>query len=187
MATTVENFDAMRIRNASIQPKVGEVTKFGCLGSIEGETEMREITKKCEGTVIKSKSFPIKHTLTLSGYVPVKVYRDIFGLKNDELAVGVYSYSTTSAGATFTLTADVVDDFDNVTKLVAFPNVSSATGLKFTIDNDADEVAYVELEFTAMPDAQRNFYYEAFATEVTEPIKTGWHTKFNYELVKKTL
>ncbi|SHJ64055.1 hypothetical protein SAMN05444401_3543 [Clostridium amylolyticum] len=186
MATEIKEFDPMRIKNASIQVKDKQAMKFGCIGSVEGETEMRTVTKKCEGVITKSKSMPLQHNLTLSGFVPIDVYREVFGIKNEGLKKGVYAYSMDSKGSNFILTADVIDDFEDIVKLIAFPNVSSATGLKFTVDNDADEVAYMELEFTAMPDEARNFYYEAFKSEVEESVATAWHTNFNYELVKST-
>lgn len=184
----IVEFDAMRIRNASIQYKDDTPSeKFGCLGSIEGETEMRTIVKKCEGVVRKSKSFPISHALTLAGYVPVKVLRNVFGISNEGLKPGVYSYGVDSKGKVFCLTADVIDDFEDIVKLVAFPNSNSATGLKYSIDNDADETAYVELEFDVNPDEAGQFYYEAFVDEVDETIKSQWHTDFTRKLVEKII
>lgn len=184
METTIKDFDAMKIKNVSVQYKDETPNaKFGCMGSISGETKMRTVTKKCEGVAIKTRSFPISHSLTLAGYVPVSVLRDTFGIKNTGLKPGVYSYGTDSKGKEFVLTADVIDEFEDVTKLVAFPNANSATGLKYSIDNDADEVAYVELEFNSNPDEEGQFYYEAFVKEIDEAIKTGWHTDFKRELI----
>lgn len=182
--TEIKEFDAMRVRNVAFQYD-DETVEFECIGSIGGETEMREIVKRCEGVVRKAINIPTQHNLTLAGYVPVKALRRTFGLKNDELAEGVYSYGLDSKGETFTLSADVIDLFEEVTKLVAFPNAHTATGLQYTIDNDEDETAYVELEFNANPDSHGQFYYEAFANEVSEDIKKDWHKEFSRDLVKE--
>lgn len=192
MSVTIEQFDAMRITNASIQfIKSGtqqEGTKFGCLGQIEGETEMKEFIKKCEGIEVKKVSKPQKMNLTVSAHIPVAIGRDLFGLSNEGLKAGVYSYGSESKGLPFVLTADVIDDFEDVVKMVAFPNCTSTTGLKMTIENGGDEVAELELEFTAMLDAANKLYYEAFVDEVTdETVKSTWHTKFTTELVENTV
>lgn len=185
--TEIKEFDAIKIRNASIQYKDSGLQndKFECLGSIEGETEMKTLVKRCEGVIRKSKSIPIGHSLTLTGYVPVATLRNIFGLTNDKLKAGIYSYGIESKGKNFCLTADVIDEFEDIVKLVAFPNSNSATGLKFSIDNDADETAYIELEFDVNPDEAGQFYYEAFVAEVDQAIATAWHTAFNRELVEE--
>lgn len=182
MATEIKEFDAMRVKNVTFQ-YADSVEKFKCIGSIEGETELRTITKKCEGVITKSKSIPIGHNLTLSGYVPVKVLRKTFGLTNDKLKTGVYSYGVDSKSEKFCLTADVIDDFEDIVKLVAFPRCISATGLKYTIDNEADETAYVELEFNVNPDEAGQFYYDAFVDEIETEVKNAWHIAFNRSLV----
>lgn len=184
MATEIKEFDAMRVKNVAFQYE-DSVEKFQCIGSIEGETELRTIVKKCEGVITKSKSIPIGHSLTLAGYVPVKVLRKTFGLSNDKLKAGIYSYGIDSKSEKFCLTADVIDDFEDIVKLVAFPKCISATGLKYNIDNEADETAYVELEFDVNPDEEGQFYYEAFVGEVDESIATAWHTTFSRELVEE--
>lgn len=186
MTTEIKEFDAMRIRNASLQYEDDTPTdKFECLGSIEGETEVRTIVKRCEGVIRKSKSIPISHSLTLAGYVPVRALRNVFGLDNKNLKAGVYSYGIDSEGKKFCLTADVIDDFEDIVKLVAFPRCITATGLKYSIDNDAEETAYVELEFDVNPDEAGQFYYEAFVDEVAEDIKEEWHNDFTRELVEE--
>lgn len=184
MATIIEEFDAMRVGQVALQWKdETAVSVFKCIGSISGETEMKEITKQCGGRVGKSKSYPIKHNLTLAAHIPVKDVRKITGLSNTGLKAGVYSYGLKSKAAELTLTADVIDDFEDVTKLVAFPECVSPTGLKVFVDGDADEVAYLELEFTATPDEDGDLYYEAFVDEVDQAIKDGWHSAFKRSLV----
>lgn len=188
MATVVETFDAVSVKNTSVQfhDDEGESTRIGCVGSISGETEMRELVKRCEGVEVRKRTRPEKMNLTLSGHVKVSVLRKVYGLSNDDLKDGIYKYSTNAKGQEFTLTADVIDEFEDVTKLIAFPNCISATGLQFTIENGADEVAEVELEFTVYPNESNDFYYEALIPEIEDDeVQEEWHTDFSYELVEE--
>ncbi|EAE9287320.1 phage tail protein [Listeria monocytogenes] len=191
MATIVEDFDATRVTNVGTK-FTGDTASiaFGCLGSIEGETELLELVKKCEGVETKKKTTPQKMTLTLTGHVKVDVLRDIFGLSNEGLKVGVYSYGADSLSKPFILTADVLDEFEAQTKLIAFSNCVAATGLKVTVENGADEVAEIELEFTAMIDENRKCYYEAIVSELDatgrDAFVKQWHTNFTPEMVVAT-
>lgn len=186
MATTIQEFDPVRITNPGIKFD-GETTStiLGCIGQIEGETEIYTVVKNCEGVQTKSKSKVRKMTLKLNAHVKVEPYRKLFGISSDNLKAGVYSYGKNSDVKAFTLTADVIDDFEEVTKLIAFPNCSSNTGLTLKIENGADEVAELELEFDAMIDVNGNCYYEAFEDEITdETLKDTWRTNFTPDLVK---
>lgn len=189
MTTIIQEFDAVTIKNASVQFFEDGVkqagTKFGALGSIEGETEVIEIVKRVEGIEVKKKSKPVKMTLTVNAHIPVQVARDFFGLKTDGLKPGIWAYGSLSAGKKFIFTADVIDEFEDVVKLIAFPNCSNATGFKISIENGADEVAMLELEFTALADELSNFYYEALVSELQDStVATQWHTQFTPTLVE---
>ncbi|PID15602.1 phage tail protein [Sporosarcina sp. P34] len=188
MVNVITEFDAVAIKNASIQVYENNVAKegtpFGCVGSIEGETESKEIVKICEGIEVKKRTIPQKMNLTVSAHIPVQVARDIFGLSNEDLKKGVYAYGPTSKGKRFVFTADVVDEFEDEVKLIAFPNVSNNSGFQISIENGQDEVALLEMELTALVDSNDKFYYEALTAEVEdEAIKTDWHTAFTPELV----
>lgn len=191
MPTVVETFDPMAIRNSSVQFKQSDGsftpgTKFGCVGSVEGETTLKEIIKMCEGVEVKKKVKPEKIDLTVSAHIPVAVVRDMFGLKTEGLKPGIYSYAKDSKGKEFIYTADVIDEFEDVTKLIAFPRAVSATGFKFAIENGADEVAEMEVEITCYPDEQGNLYYEALVSELTDTtIVETWHSQFTYSLVEQ--
>ncbi|SFA50926.1 hypothetical protein SAMN05192569_102816 [Parageobacillus thermantarcticus] len=189
MTTVIQEFDAVSIKNASVQffengqQQPGK--KFGCVGQIEGETEIIEIVKKCEGIEVKKKSKPVKMNLTVSAHIPVQVARDFFGLRNEDLKPGVWAYGTLSKGKSFVFTADVIDEFEDIVKLIAFPNCTNSSGFKIAIENGADEVAMLELEFTALADSLNNFYYEALVAELEDPtVAEQWHTQFTPELVK---
>ncbi|EOS9373537.1 phage tail protein [Listeria innocua] len=191
MATIIEEFDATRVTNVGTKFSEDATSiAFGCLGSIEGETELLELVKKCEGVETKKKTTPQKMSLTLNGHVKVPVLQDIFGLSNEGLKAGVYSYGADSLSKPFVLTADVLDEFEAQTKLIAFSNCVAATGLKITVENGADEVAEVELEFTAMIDDNRKCYYEAIISELDEADKDAfvkqWHTNFTPDMVIAT-
>lgn len=189
MAIIVKEFDAVSIKNASVQffengvQQAGE--KFGLLGSIEGETEVIEIVKRVEGIEAKRKSKPIKMALTVAGHIPVKVARDYFGLSQADLKPGIWAYGTLSKGKNFVFTADVIDEFEDVVKLIAFPNCTDTAGFKIAIENGADEVAMLEIEFTALGDSKGNIYYEALVDELEDAtVATQWHTKFDKVLVE---
>jgi hypothetical protein len=189
MTTVIQEFDAVSIKNASVQFFEGGVqqagTKFGLLGSIEGETEVIEIVKKAEGIEVKRKSKPVKMSLTVAGHIPVKVARDYFGLSNADLKPGIWAYGTLSKGKRFVFTADVIDEFEDVVKLIAFPNCTDTAGFKIAVENGADEVAMLEIEFTALADEKNNLYYEALVEELTDAtVATQWHTKFDAALVE---
>ena len=183
----INEFSAVSIKKASLQFITGGVaeagTPFGCMGTLDAETEMVEKTKNCEG-VIETISIPQYMTVTVAGHVKRDVLRELFGITTEGLKEGIYSYGISSKGKRFIFTADVIDEFEDVVQLIAFPKGSSVTGLTLSIDNDADEVPYMELEFRANADELGNFYYEAFYDEVEETIQTDWHTGFTTELIQ---
>lgn len=186
--TKIVEFDAVSIKNASIQTYENNVptagTSFGCVGSVEGETEVKELVKICEGVEAKKIIIPLKMNLSVSAHIPVQVARDIFGLGNEGLKDGVYAYGPESLGKRFVFTADVVDDFEDVVKLIAFPNASNNSGFQIKVENGQDEVALLEMEFTALVDSNNKFYYEALVAELEDPtIATSWHTAFTPTLV----
>lgn len=188
MVTVIEEFDAVAIKNSSIQFFNGATqvpgTKFGCVGSLSGETESKPVVKICEGVESKKRNIPLKMNITISAHVPVQVTRDIFGLSNTDLKPGIYAYGPASIGKTFVYTADIIDEFEDVTKLIAFPNCSNEGGFKITVENGQDEVALLEFTFTSLVDANKRFYYEAIVDELDDPlINTTWHTAFTPSLV----
>lgn len=184
-----EEFAPTEVKNVALQfhGDTNENIKFPCVGGISGETVLRELIRRCAGVEVGKKVKPEKGDLNLTGHVPIKIFRKIYGLSNEGLKAGVYSYNTSAKGAEFTLTADVIDEFGETTKMIAFPRVVSATGLRFNVQNGEDEVAEVELDFTAYPDGPKNdIYYEGFVDEVEDvEVKEKWHTNFNFDLVKK--
>jgi hypothetical protein len=191
MSTVIEQFDSIRITNSSVQfieagtQQTGE--KFGSLGSVEGETTLKELIKREEGVEVRKKSKPEKMDLTISAHIRVAVIRKLFGINSTGLKPGVYQYGQDSKGVEFVFTADVIDEFEDVTKLIAFPKCVSATGFKFTIENGGDEVALMEVQLTAYPDEMRQCMYESFVSELEDTtVVSQWHTQFNRTLVEAT-
>ncbi|MED4699618.1 phage tail protein [Lysinibacillus capsici] len=179
----IEEFDTVRITEFGIKFKNEETAQaFGCVGKLEGESEVTALIKKCEGVEKKRKSKVTKMIITLSAHVKLSAQRRIFGIKTDGLKPGVYKYGADSIGEDFTLTAVGVDEFEDEEKLIAFSNCSANTGLKLSIENGVEEVAEIELEFTALVDEKRGIYYEAYLSELADEEKdefvSEWKTKF---------
>lgn len=101
--------------------------------------------KKCGRATIGEKTVTTKLNVTVSAHVPVKVLRDYFGLTNTDLKPGIYSYGSHSIGKDFVFTADVMDEFEDLTKLIAFPKASNAGGFTINIDASQEELAMLEL------------------------------------------
>lgn len=191
MSTIIEEFDAISIKNSSVQYLDGDNQeqgkRFGAIGTISGETTLRELIKNVEGVEAKKRVTPEKIDLTISAHIKVDVIRSVFGISNNNLKPGVYGYSINARGKEFVYTADVIDEFEEVTKLIAFPRCVSATGFTFSIENGATEVAEMELTLTAYKDEKGFLYYEGFVDEVDDQeVIEKWHTEFTPELVELT-
>ncbi|EOO36945.1 hypothetical protein IIU_01548 [Bacillus cereus VD133] len=185
MPVTVDTFDAVEIKNASILFKGEAVTEpFGCIGKLDAETEIKSIEKKCGGVTQKKKSKPTQVTVKISGHMQLKVARDVFGITNKGLIDDVYSYGIDSVGKDFSFVAEEYDTFEENNRLIAFPNCSAATGFVKSVENGADELAEIELEITALPDAYGEFYYEGINLNST--VQNKWLTKFNSAELQKS-
>lgn len=183
------NFDQYKVTNGHVRwmkaGALGVVSELGCTGSLAIEPEIKEVVKMCEGIETATFSKPTKLTGTLVGHMPVAVLREVYGLSSTDLAVGVYGYGSKSVGGSGVLTFDVTDITEEVVKHIAFANVSFTGGLTFSLENGGDEIAQVELPFTAHLDKNKQFYYEGFDDEITaETVKTTWHTEFDETLAK---
>ncbi|PHF56811.1 phage tail protein, partial [Bacillus thuringiensis] len=97
-------------------------------------------------------SKPTQMNVKISGHMQLKVIRNIFGITNEGLIDGVYSYGIDSLGKDFAFVAEELDIFEENTRLIAFPNCTSATGFVKSVENGAEELAEVELEVTALSD-----------------------------------
>lgn len=182
--TTIDVFDAVEIKNASILFKGATVTDpFGCVGKLDAETEIKSKSKICGGVTQKKKAKPTQMNVKISGHMQLKVLRGIFGITNEGLIDGVYSYGINSVGKDFSFVAEEFDVFEDNNRLIAFPNCSAATGFVKSIENGADELAEFEAEITALPDAYGEFYYEGI--NLPADVQTKWLTKFDPTEMRK--
>lgn len=184
-----EQFDNYEVTNGQFRKKtsgsLGTAAKLGCTGELSVEAEIKTVTKKCEGKTAKEVTMIQKLNGTFKGHMPVGVLRDVFGLTNQELKTGVYGYSTKSIGASGNLTFDVYDLGRENHKYIAFPNITFTGGLNFTLTNGSEEIAEVDVPFSAFADENNYFFYEGFESDITESsVKTGWNKTFDSQLVK---
>lgn len=186
-----QQFDYFEVTNGQFRSKsegiLGEAEYVGCTGALNIETETRTISKRCEGKVTKEVTVVERLTGTFTGHMTVGMLRKVFGLTNEGLKTGVYGYSANSLGGQGSLTWDVYDIGRENKKMIALPNMSWVGGFKLDFENGQDEIAEVELEFSALVDENGFFYYEVFTDdEVEEGVITGWNKTFEPKLVKAT-
>lgn len=159
-----------------------------CNGSIGVETETRTKTKTCAGATLKELTKPTKMTISLTAFIPIEIFRRVYGIKQDEkIKAGVYSYGKGSSGEQFSLMAELYDEWQDESKLIAFLKASTSNAFQFTVDASEDEVAQVELEATAYEDDLGYWYHEAIASELPpELTKEQWLTALDAEKLKKS-
>lgn len=187
----ITEYDQYEVTNGAVKWSGSEVSApavpLGCTGSLEVETELKVVTKKCEGYETKSVPIPQKMTGTFIGHMPVDILRKAYGLRTTGLKPGVWAYGTKSRAGTGIFTWDVFNLEGDERKMMAFPNGQIGAGFKFKIENGGEEIAEVEMPINFLKDSNREFYYEAFESEVEdEDIKTNWNKNFGLDLIKGT-
>lgn len=157
-----------------------------CVGSFEEELETKTVTKSCRGVVKKTRTRGTGNgTIKLTCHMPYDIYTELYAMNLDTLIGGVKAYGANSVHPEFGFVADVKDEDDNK-KLKAYPNCVLKSGIIRKVENGAEEVAEIELEISAMPDAYGNGMYEALVDELTdETVKSKWMTAFDPALVQK--
>lgn len=184
-----EQFDNFEITNGQFRSKsegvFQEAQGIGCTGKLEISAETRTITKKCEGKTAKEVVVIDKLVGTFSGHMTIDMLRKVFGLTTNGLKKGVYGYGNRSYSGQGSLTWDVYDIARENRKLIALPNMSWTGGFKLNVENGQDEIAEVELSFSALIDENGNFYYEAFDDdeETDRTVIQGWNKNFEPSLV----
>lgn len=179
--TTV--FSEYEVRLANV--KIGEeFWPIKCIGTWEEAMESRTVSKKCRGVVAKTRTKGTgAGTCKVTAHIPLELYHALHGMKNDDLADGVYAYGTSSLHPVACITLDVFDE-DDVEMFKAYPVCTVTTGPSRKVENGAEEVAEVELEVAVSPDDNGQGVYEALANGLAENIKTAWMESFTPELVK---
>ena len=161
-----------------------EYSTMDCVGSSEETLNTKIITKKCRGTVAKTRTKATGDgTLKMNLHVPYDIFIKAWGLSNDGLKDGVYKYGKDSRHKEFCLVQHVMDE-DGNEKLKAYPRCIIQTGITRKVENGAEEVAESELEIAIMPDSDGVGMYEALADNLDSATKNAWLTSFSSALVK---
>lgn len=180
------DFEDYKIIEGTITINDELATSFGCIGTLEGSSDIATVEKKCEGAVVKTVKKVNKVDVTLTGHPYVAVLRNVAGMTNEGLKEGIYGYGSNIKAKKIVFTAKVEDMEGNI-KYIAFPNMDDVSGLTISINNDVTEIEMKNFEFSALKDENGMFYYEALEDEITdEQVKTKWLTAFTPELVKET-
>ena len=189
MAVTYKDvFSEYEIKETAIKFDGGEqFEKLGCVGSIDESMETVTVTKKCEGTIVKSVTRGTGNgELTLSLHMRYDLYVKAFGMEDAELKEGVVAYGRNSRHKEFTFVAKVKDE-DGNEKLVAYPKCIMASAPKCSIENGAEEVSEIEVEISIFPDEHENGKYEAVVSALgsNAELANTWMTAFTSEIVRK--
>lgn len=179
------DFEDYKILEGTITIDDAVATSFGCIGTLEGTSDIQAVEKKCEGAVIKTVKKVNKVDVTLTGHPYVAVLRNVAGLTNEGLKEGVYGYGADIKSKKIVLTAKVEDMEGNV-KYIAFPNMDDVQGLNISINNDVTEIEMKNFSFSALKDENGMFYYEALEKDLSDAnVKEQWLTNFSSSLVKE--
>lgn len=179
------DFEDYKILEGTITIDDELATSFGCIGTLDGTSEIAAVDKKCEGSVIKSVKKVTKMNVTLTGHPYTAVIRKVAGMTNEGLKEGVYGYGADITAKKIVFTAKVEDMEGNI-KYIAFPNMNDVSGLKINVNNDVTEIEMKNFEFSALKDENKMFYYEALESELKdETVKEKWLTGFSPDLVKE--
>lgn len=180
----VEEFEDYKIQEGSIQFEGETAIGFGCIGTLDGTSNIEEVVKRCEGAVVKKAKRITDLSVNLTGHAKIPASRKLMGLSNEGLKAGVYAYGADSFSKPFTFAAKIIDMEGNI-KYIAFPNLSDAKGLFFNVNNETTEIEMKDFEFSALLDSNKKFYYEAYDSELEDnQVKEKWLTNFTPELVK---
>ena len=197
MATknTIEEFNECKVTQAHVNTydrktgalTIGKANAMGCTGKINLSSEYKIIVKNCEGVEVKNVKKLVKLTGNISLHMPLSIARIVYGLSNNGLKSGVYALGDDANTPNMLFTAKVIDLFTDEEKYISIPKVAITTGFIKEIDNSSEEVAEVELEFSAYKDENNKFYYEALASEVdAATIGQKWLEEFTPSMVKAT-
>lgn len=178
------DFEDYKIIEGTITVDKKVATSFGCIGTLEGTSDVETVEKKCEGTVVKSIKKVKKINVTMTGHPYTSVLRDVSGLTNEGLKEGIYGYGVDIKSKKIVFTAKIQDMEGNI-KYIAFPNMDDVKGLNIKVDNDVTEIEMKDFEFSALKDKNNMFYYEALEKDLTDTdVKEKWLTNFTPDLVK---
>lgn len=123
-----------------------------CIGSVEEEATVKNITKMCRGVLFKETVTGTGDgTLKMSAHIPWEVSKRAFGLELDSVIDGVVAYGKPSRHRMFSMAFRCMDE-DGIVKYKFYPKCIIKSGYASKITNGAEEVAETEMEVTFMPD-----------------------------------
>ncbi len=165
-----------------------EATSFvcECIGSSEEEMDVKTVTKNCRGVPAKERTKGTgAGTVKVSMHCPYELYHRLYGMTNDGLKDGIWSYGQKCLHPVLCVTQMVLDEDGNV-KYKAYPKCTVKSGMARKTENGADEVAEIELEISVRPDSDGQGMYEALESQLTDDeLKSEWLEKFTSDLAKK--
>ena len=180
-------FSDFEIQEAALKHSGAEqFVRDDCVGTLEEAMNIKTITKKCRGVVVKNRTRGDgTGELKLSMHMKWPLYVASFGMKQPDLVKGVYTYGQDSVHGEFAFVGKVVDEDGNV-KYVAYPRLVASTGKAMHIENGAEEVAEIEVTCAILPDDFGTGVYVCMFDELEEgsEVATKWMTDFKPELVR---
>lgn len=183
-----DGFSEFEVKQSSLKfADTEKAEPVGCVGSLEEKMNTKKITKKCEGVVAKNvRRGDGTGELKVTLHIRYPLFTKVFGMSDEKLKTGVFSYGENSVHPKASYTC-LVRDEDGNEKLKAYPNVTFDEFFTRKIENGAEEVAEVEATLAVEPDEYGNGLYEAPASEVeNEDVINQWIENFSPELVRLT-
>lgn len=183
---TEKVFSEVEVRKIGIKIEGAQKADVNeCVGSMEEEMEVKTVSKKCRGVITKERTKATgRGTLKITLHMPQDMFADIRGMKQEGLKDGVIAYGTSSLHPIVTITAEVLDEDDNI-KWKGYPNCSIRSALSRSVENGGEEVAEIELEVSVSPDAAGNGLYEAVDADLTdETLRQKWLEEFDPAMCK---
>lgn len=162
----VDNFYTDSITGGTFTPVAGTEMALGCVGSLSGQAEVRTKQLMCAGVPVAQRVKPLYMDITYTGHIPVAVYKTLFGLKTDAVATEKRSYAVDSEHASGEFSFVETEFYGKTTRTRTFPNATVISGMAFSVENGAEEVAEVELTIRALKDDNGDIYIEEDAAVV---------------------
>lgn len=180
-------FSEFEVDRISFKFAEGDALELSCIGKFEEEMEVKTVTKKCRGKVIKTRTRGTGNgTLKTSMHVPKGTYAQLLAMARTELIEGAYAFGENSLLPECCMSVHITDE-DGNEKLKAYPRVTATTGPARSVENGGDEVEEIEPEFSVMPDSCGEGMYELFLDDIAEDKRedmvTKWMAGFSRDLI----
>lgn len=183
-------FSEFEVDKISFKFADNDINSLACIGKFEEELEVKTVTKKCRGKVMKTRTRGTGNgSIKTSMHVPKGTYAKLFAMTRDDLIEGAYAFGEKSLLPECQMCVHVTDE-DGKEKLKAYPRVTATTGPARSVENGGDEVEEIEPEFSIMPDDYGEGVYECFIDDIPENLQADfankWMTAFTRDMVDKS-